>query len=311
MVKIGSLDIDTNIFLAPLAGCSDLSFRLIAREHGAKFCFFEMLDANSLIYSRNVNPEIVKTSPEDRPIAAQLLGSEPDQMLEAAKRLISLTNPLFLDINAACPAKKVIRKKCGAHLVYEPKPLYKVIEKLASNLSLPITVKLRIGYIDYNEKEFLSIVKNCERAGASTLFIHGRTMKQGYSGVVDYEAIKRAKDKVTIPVFGSGDVLSQELKQKMFNKTGCDGVLVARGALGNPWFFSGRVPDFVERKEVLLRHLSYVEKYKETREKNKVGFMKKITIWYLKSRPDAVILRNQITICKSYKDLIGFINSLS
>jgi len=307
LVRIGSLDVDTNIFLAPLAGCSDLSFRLVAREHGAKFCFFEMLDANSIVFNRKVKPDIVKTVPEDRPIAAQLLGSEPDQLLEAAKRLISLTNPLFLDINAACPAKKVLRKKCGAHLVHKPKPLYKIIKKLSSSLSLPITVKLRIGYSSYDEKEFLSIVKDCERAGASTLFIHGRTMKQGYSGVVNYEAIRQAKASVAIPVFGSGDVLSPELAQKMFDRTHCDGVLVARGAQGNPWFFSGRTPDFVERKEVLLKHLSYVEKYKEVREKAKIGFMKKITIWYLKALPNSVELRNRITACKSYGALVDFI----
>ncbi|OGC04661.1 hypothetical protein A2276_01630 [candidate division WOR-1 bacterium RIFOXYA12_FULL_43_27] len=294
-----------NTFLAPLSGCSDLSFRLIAREHGAKFCFYEMVDANALLHQQDPKRDILKTHPDDKPIAAQLLGSNPDQMLEAAKLLLTMVEPVFLDINAACPAKKILKKKCGAYFAKNPTNLFKIIEKLSSNLSLPITVKLRIGFDRYDEKEFIANVKNCEKAGASALFVHGRTMKQGYSGTVNYEAIKKAKAAVKIPLFGSGDILNRELMHKMLNETGCDGVLVARGALGNPWFFSGETPDPEEKKNVMRRHLAYLEKYKKTRPTGKLGQMKKTAMWYLKEFRNTHELRRQITNCRTIPELLA------
>lgn len=296
--------------MAPLSGCSDLSFRLIAREHGAGFCFFEMVDANALLHQQNPKRDILKTLPEDNPAAAQLLGSDPDQMLLAAKLLLSMVQPVFLDINAACPAKKILKKKCGAYFSKDPSKLFEIIEKLSSSLSLPITVKLRTGYLNYDEDAFLSVVKSCERSGASALFIHGRTMKQGYSGVVNYEAIKKAKASVKIPVFGSGDVLTRELMQKMLDETGCDGVLVARGALGNPWFFNGGIPSTEDRKNIMRKHLSYLEKYKETRPSGKLGQMKKTAMWYLKDFRNSHETRRRINACKSIAELIGLASVL-
>src|SRR3989338_2562390 len=168
MPKIGSQDYP-NIFLAPLSGCSDLAFRLIAREHGARFCFFEMIDSNSLNHGRKSKSlSLLKTLPEDLPMAAQLLGRGPEMMKSAARRIIAeAPNISFLDINAACPAKKVIKKKAGAHLLLDEKELADIIKKLASSLPLPVTVKIRTGYEKRDVGAIAKIAKRCEANGAS------------------------------------------------------------------------------------------------------------------------------------------------
>ena len=306
MIKIGNVNIDTNILLAPMAGCTDLPFRLIAREHGAKFCFYEMVDSNSLIHDRHENYGNLKTDKNDLPIAVQLLGSEPDGMLEAAQRLLKLVNVSFLDINCACPAKKVIKKKSGAHLLRDTPRLYSILEKLIPELGLPITMKIRSGFDKKDDDHIVEMVKRCEEIGVSAIFVHGRLKTQGYAGGIDYGAIKRVKDAVHIPVFGSGDIFSGEDAKLMFDETGCDGVLVARGGLGNPWIFneieeyiktgkSAKEVSLAEKKNVLKRHLDYIDKYKSVSPSGKVGFMRKVAIWYLKSILSASNLRARIT----------------
>lgn len=320
MIKIGSKTINTNIFLAPLAGCSDLAFRLICREHGAKFCFFEMIDANSLIYSRIRSLRLVKTTKEDSPIAGQLLGRDPQILLEAARILIDLVNISFLDINCACPVRKVVKKKCGAYLTNEPETLSKIIKKLADNLPVPITAKIRIGYLDKDKNKTIELVKACEDSGLSALFVHGRTKTQGYSGEVDYNLIRTVKESVSIPVFGSGNILSPELAKKMFDETDCDGILVARGALGRPWMLKD-IEDYLEgktaplismekRKTTLKKHLSLLEKYKEVKDSVRIGFMRKISLWYLRDFAASARVRGSICQVKTYGELTAFIDNL-
>jgi len=320
MPTIGPHKIDTNIFLAPLAGCSDLAFRLISREHGAKFCFYEMVDANSLVHGPGKNRDILMTDPHDQPIAAQILGGDPDMTLKAAQELLTRINPLFLDLNAACPVRKVLKKKAGAHLIRDPELLFKIIDKLTS-LPLPITVKLRIGYGRIDLEEIVAIAKGCEERGAAALFVHGRTWKQGYSGVVNYEAIRAIKENVGVPVFGSGDILTPELAKEMFDQTSCDGILVARGAIGNPWIFK-RISTYLgegelelevsleQKKIVLKKHLAYMDKFKESRTSNKMGLMRKVALMYISSFPQASEVRQRITPCKSYQELLEVIKTI-
>lgn len=321
MLKIGSIKLDTNVFLAPLAGCADLSFRLICREHGAGFCFYEMVDSNSLVRSSGKNNNILMTHAKDHPIAAQILGGDPEITLEAARILLARVKPLFIDLNAACPAKKVQRKKAGAYLVREPGALYAIVGRLAASLDVPITVKMRIGYDRVDLTGLAAMARNCEAAGAAALFVHGRTSKQLYRGQVDYGAIRAVKQSVGIPVIGSGDILSPELAQKMSDATGCDGVLVARGAMGNPWIFE-RIASYLktgqkqtevglaQRKKVLLRHLAYMEKYLQSRPSNKIGLMRKIALLYLRSFPGAPGIRARITTVKDHRELIEVINRI-
>jgi len=310
------------IFLAPLSGITNLSFRLISREFGAKFCFFEMVDSNAITRAHPGTGRLLKTLKKDRPIAAQLLGSDPSVMLDAAEHLSSLVDIAFLDVNSACPAKKVIKKKAGAYLLKDPDQLGRILKKLSSKLHIPVTVKLRTGYSRKDLKETEKTVKICEAAGASTVFIHGRTASQGYSGRVDYESIKAAKDALKIPVFGSGDIVNPVLAGKMFVETGCDGILVARGALGNPWIFKD-IKDYLksgniagnrklsEKKSVLKKHLSYIERYKAIGDRNKIGFMGKVVMWYLKGLPNSSRIRERICRVRSYEELNKLIDSIS
>lgn len=323
MLKIGSKKINTNIFLAPLSGCADLSFRLIAREHGAEFCFYEMFDSNSLARNSGTKfKDMIQKHPKDLPIAAQILGSDPEIMLKGAKILLELNNHIsFLDINAACPIRKVIKKKSGAYLLKEPELLYRIIDKLSSTLPLPITVKMRVGYQIIDIKNIIDIAKNCEQNGAKALFVHGRTKSQLYSGKVDYNSIKAIKDNVKIPVIASGNIFSPQQAKQTIEATGCNGVIVARGAFGNPWIFNqikcllekGIIlpdPTLKEKLAVLIKHLQYLEKYKMLAPKNRIGFARKVAIWYFKNFKNAAVLRGGVGKIQSFEELYKLIDSL-
>ena len=323
MITIGNVRIATNVFLAPLSGCSDLAFRLIAREHGAGFCFFEMIDSHSLPYQRPRTLDILATHPKDSPRAAQLLGNDPGRMLKAAKIVLERTGSAFIDVNCACPSKKVVRRGAGAALLKDPANLYRILETLASGLTVPVTIKMRIGYEKTDRDAIIAFAKGCESAGASALFVHGRTQAQGYMGEIDYAAIRAIKESVAVPVFGSGNIVTAWMAKKMFDETGCDGITVARGTLGNPWIFKEieailgrgdappRAHSLARRKAVLATHLDYVDRYKKIRPVSKVGFMRKVVIWYTTGLPGATSLRRRISLAKTYPALLDIINSLS
>ena len=312
---------DPKIYLAPMSGITDLSFRLMSRSFGARHCFFEMLDARALIYDHPKNRRLLKTLKKDSPLSAQLLGMDPAIMLEAARKLLGFVRISSLDINSACPAKKVLKKGAGAALLKNPASLGKIVKKLASALPVPVTVKVRIGLHKRNVAECLRIAEICQDNGAACIFIHGRTVSQGYSGDIDYESIKRVKSVLKIPVFGSGNIFNPFMAKKMFDETGCDGILVARGALGNPWIFKnieryltgGPVhenPALSAKKKVLKTHLAYIEKYKEIADSNKTGFMGKVAMWYLRGIPEAAKIRDRISRVRSYRELKSLIGRI-
>ena len=322
MLKIGSAEIDTNVFLAPLAGCSDLAFRLIMREHGAKFCFLEMVDANSIVRnpSRKTH-SILSTVEEDAPIAAQILGEDSPIMLEAAGRILEHVKVSFLDVNAACPVKKVIKKRAGAYLLKTPAALERIIKRLAGSLPVPVTVKIRSGFETADLKYLSDTAKRCEAAGAAAIFIHGRTRTQGYTGEVDYNAIRSVKGSVKIPVLGSGDIFTPELAVKMLNETECDGILVARGSLGNPWIFkaieekliSGKnagLPDLDTRISVLKRHLEYINRYRAASPGSNVSYSRKFIAWYMKNFVGAAALRAKISVVKTHEKVLELLDNV-
>jgi tRNA-dihydrouridine synthase B len=319
-VKIGSYKLSSNIMLAPMAGCTDLSFRLISRQHGAKLCFLEMIDANSMVNRKDTDIDIVKTVKTDSPLAGQLVGATPELMLKAAKRLLKLVDIKFLDVNAACPVKKMMKKKAGSYFVKEPENLFKIIKLLSTELALPITVKLRIGFNHVDHSHITDIAKKCEANGASALFVHGRTMKQGYSGEIDYETILKIKESVKVPVFGSGNIFDPIMAKKMLDNTGCDGVMVARGALGNPWIFENierhlegkalYMPSIEDRLSALKDHLAYLKKYKIIHPKSQIGFMRKVSLWYVREFEGACKTRGIINSVKSYEELLELIDEL-
>ena len=309
------------IYLAPMSGATDLAFRLISRKLGASHCFFEMLDAKSIVYNYPKSNRLLKTLEKDSPLAAQLVGADPSVMLDAAEKLLSFVDISFLDINSACPAEKIIKKGAGAALLKNTARLGKIIKKLASKLQIPVTVKLRTGLNKRDVRESVRTAKICQANGASIVFIHGRTKSQKYSGDIDYKSIKATKIALKIPVFGSGNIFNPLTAKRMLDETECDGILVARGALGNPWIFKN-IENYLKngqttkplslstKKKVLKVHLAYIEKYKDITHTNKIGFMGKVTMWYLKGLFNAARIREQICKVSSYKKLINLIDHI-
>ena len=278
-----------------------------------------MLDSKATLYGHPKNRRLLKTLKKDSPIAAQLVGDDPSVMLGAAEKLLSLADISFLDINSACPAKKIVKKGAGAALLKDTARLGKIVKKLASNLRIPVTVKLRTGFNKRDAAVCVRTAEICEANGASCVFIHGRTMSQGYSGDIDYESIKAVKKALKIPVFGSGNIFNPFMAKKMLDETECDGITVARGALGNPWIFknienylknggTAENPSLSLKKKILERHLGYIESYKDITDTNKIGFMGKIAMWYFKGLHNASRIREQISKARSYGELIYFIN---
>ncbi len=235
MLTIGNISIDSPLVLAPMAGISDLPYRLINREYGCGFAFTEMICARSLVYESSKTLDMLASEDKDRPLGVQLLGGDPDTMKRALDILLPYSFDI-IDLNAACPVKKVISKGRGAELLRDPVKLQMLLKVIVDHIDVPVTVKIRSGW-DEESVNASEIARRAEDAGVSAIFIHGRTRVQGYSGTVDYRIIKEVKDAVKIPVIASGDGLTPVLIKKMFDETGCDGVAVARGALGNPWIF--------------------------------------------------------------------------
>jgi nifR3 family TIM-barrel protein len=278
-----------------------------------------MVDAHSLLGPHPKKFNILRTVPQDTPIAAQLVGEDPGIMLEAAQILLAHVPVVLLDINSACPVKKVVKKRAGAALLKDPQTLSQIISTLASSLSIPVTVKLRIGYSQVDIPALRDLVKACEASGAAALFVHGRTRDQGYAGDINYQALHAVKSAVTIPVVGSGNIFSGPLAKQMLDQTGCDGVLVARGAFGNPWIFEeieaylrdGTLPPERSLRQihtVLKRHLAYIAQYKTASPAGKIGFMRKVALWYLKGFPHASKLRGQINRITDYEALLVFLD---
>lgn len=311
MLKIGALNLKTNIILAPLAGISDSAFRLICRSFGAQFTFVEMINARAVSYKNKQTKKMLETAPGDKPIGIQLLGSETTYLLKAMD-IIKKYDFDLLDFNAACPVKKVCRRKEGAALMQEPKKLETILKSLRPHWEKPLSIKIRSGW-DQAHKNAVEISKIAQDAGIDAIFIHGRDRKQFYSGSVDYSIIAEVKKNVSIPVIASGDIWSGDHAIKMFNETGCDGILVARGALGNPWIFGEieaslkTTPAFArpQTKEVisiLLKHLRL--SIEEHGEKNGVALMRKFVGWYLKGKRFIRPIRNKVNSLKTEKEFI-------
>ncbi|TAN61454.1 tRNA dihydrouridine synthase DusB [bacterium] len=253
MLKIGNLTLKSNLILSPMAGITDLPFRLLNREFGAELAFVEMINARSLGYNSKKTRFMLSTGAQDKPLGVQLLGCEPNFILRALDILEKYEFDL-LDFNSACPAKKVTRRGEGASLLKDPKKLNQLLKLVVKNSSRPVTVKIRAGW-DKDSLNAKEVALYAQDAGVKALFIHGRTKAQGYSGTPDYKAIKSVKDALKIPVIASGDILSARLAKKMLDETGCNGLAVARGSLGNPWIFR-EIPAFLKTGKILPRPTS-------------------------------------------------------
>lgn len=291
-----------------MAGCTDLAYRLLSRTYGMEFCFLEMVSAESLIRQNTGAEELMKTVPEDKPLGAQLVGCRPEAMGEAATIVEDLGYDL-LDLNFGCPVPKIAGQGAGSALLGEPdktKEIFKAVMK--SIKKIPVTVKMRLGVQDASGEEAAQIAKIAEECGLSAITVHGRTRSQGYSGFADYDAIRKVKDAVKIPVIGNGDVLNSADAQRMKQTAGVDGIMIGRGGLGNPWIFksieyalegspSEAEPTLQDKKNALLRHFALELEFRD--EKQALLHMRRIACWYFKNLPGVAEFRGAVNTCLS------------
>ena len=308
--KIGNVQIDNPFVLAPMAGVTDLPFRTLCKEQGAGLICMEMISAKAISFHNKNTIALMEIDPCEHPVSMQLFGSEPDLMAEVAKSIEDRDFDI-LDINMGCPVPKVVNNGEGSALLKNPNLIEEIVRKVSSAISKPLTVKVRIGF-ENEPVDIVEIAKRIEDAGAAALAVHGRTRQQYYSGTADWDIIRQVKEAVSIPVIGNGDVTSPQKAEELVKQTGCDGIMIARGAQGNPWIFSemityeetGTLPERPGKEEVrdmMLRHARLQLKYKG--EFIGIREMRKHVAWYTKGLKGSAKLREEINRVESYQEL--------
>jgi len=314
-MKIGPLSLANNLFLAPMAGVTDLPVRLLARAFGAGLCFTEMVSAEGLVRNSGRSFDYLESSPEDRPLGVQLFGADPAVLGEAAA-IAAERGADLIDINAGCPVRKVVGTGAGGALMRDPGRFAAVVESVRAATRFPVTVKIRSGW-GPGEINALQIARIARDRGADAVTVHPRTVRQGFSGAADWSVIARVRAEVDIPVIGSGDIRSPRDARAMFEKTGCDGVMVGREALGNPWLFrdiaaflsDGTIlppPGPAEREAVIRRHLAL--HIRNCSEGAGVRAFRKHLLWYTKGLRGGSGFRKAACSVEGVDDLLDAIH---
>ena len=315
-MKIGNVELKNAIALAPMAGVTDLPFRLLCKEQGCGLMYTEMVSAKALLYkNRNTKP-LLETRPEEEPVAVQLFGSDPEIMSEMALQLEEGPYAI-IDVNMGCPVPKIVNNGEGSALMKDPKLAEQILTAMVKKLHKPVTVKFRKGFNDsnINAVEFAKMAESC---GVAAVAVHGRTREQYYSGKADWDIIRQVKEAVSIPVIGNGDVFTPEDAKRMVEETGCDGIMVARGAKGNPWIFkqithyleTGELlprPSVEELKAMILRHGQMMMEFKG--ELAGMREMRKHVAWYTAGYPNSAALRNEINSVATLEELTELIGT--
>lgn len=316
-LKIGNVELDGNVILAPMAGVTDLPFRLLCSRQGVSMSGTEMVSAKAIYFNNKKTDALMEIHPEEAPVSLQLFGSDPKIMGEMAKRVEERPFSI-LDINMGCPVPKIVNNKEGSYLMKEPVLAGRIIESMANAISKPLTVKIRRGF-DEEHLNAVEIAHIAQESGAAAVIVHGRTREEYYSGHANWDSIREVKEAVSIPVIGNGDINSAEDAKRMIEQTGCDGIAVARGARGNPWLFreirayleSGQKierPSDLEIRDMIIEHarlqLEYKGEYIGIRE------MRKHVSWYTGGHHHAARLRNEINKVQTFEELLTCVTNI-
>lgn len=309
-LQIGTVRLKNHLILAPMAGVTDLPFRLLCKEQGAGLLCMEMVSAKAIYYNNKNTEALLEIQEAEQPVSLQLFGSDPDILSEMAKRIEERPFSI-LDINMGCPVPKVVNNQEGSALMKNPKLVEQIVGKTVKAIKKPVTVKIRKGF-DETSVNAVEIAKIAEAAGAAAIAVHGRTRAQYYSGKADWDIIRQVKEAVKIPVIGNGDVDSGDAAKKLMEQTGCDGIMIGRAVRGNPWLFgqintfleSGEIQEKPSREEVkrtILLHaklqLQYKGEYIGIRE------MRKHLSWYTAGYPNSARMRQKINEMESFAEL--------
>lgn len=316
-LQIGDVTLENNCILAPMAGVTDLPFRLLCKEQGVGLICMEMVSAKAIYYNNKNTEELMAIHPDETPVSLQLFGSDPDIIAEMAKRIEERPFAI-LDVNMGCPVPKVVNNGEGSALMKNPKLVEEILTKLVKAIKKPVTVKIRKGFndISVNAVEIARIAESC---GVAAVAVHGRTREQYYSGKADWDIIAAVKDAVKIPVIGNGDVVDAYSAKALVEKTGCDGVMIGRAAQGNPWIFKEVVtyletgiippkPTPEQVKETVIRHAKLQLEYKG--EYTGVREMRKHLSWYTAGYPNSARFRQMINSMESMDQLIASVEEI-
>ncbi|HOM44001.1 MAG TPA: tRNA dihydrouridine synthase DusB [Bacillota bacterium] len=314
-MQIGNVKLKNNVFLAPMAGVTDMAFRILCKRQGCGLTYTEMVSAKGLHYKSDNTAVLLEIAEEEKPAAAQVFGSEPDIVAEAARQA-EAGGAAIIDINMGCPTPKIVRNGDGSALMKSPVLVGEIVRSTVAAVKVPVTIKIRKGW-DEKSVNAVEIASIAALEGAAAVTVHGRTREQFYSGTADWNIIKRVKDAVDIPVIGNGDVITPQDAGRMLEETGCDAVMIGRGAQGNPWIFKRTLeylrtgellpePDFEQRILAIMEHMDMVTELKG--EGTGVKEMRKHAAWYLKGMPGSAKVKAEIfklTACSQVKDILS------
>ncbi len=314
--KIGNVEIENRLVLAPMAGISNTSYRKIARQMGAGLVCAEMVSSNALVYGNDKTFNLLKMSSEERPISQQIFGSDVETFVASAKLVEAKMHPDIIDINMGCPVPKVaLRAQAGSALLKNPDKIGEIVRSVVNAVNVPVTVKIRSGW-DQDHINAVEVAKICEQSGASAIAIHARTRSEGYSGQANWEIIKQVKESISIPVIGNGDIIDPISAKKMLDETGCDAVMIGRAALGNPWIFkrclayleTGEIlpePLPIEKLEMIKYHYNLLKEDKNS----KIALLEIRThaLSYLKGMPESKIYKEKICQAKTEEEFLNIL----